>query len=105
MEFNVSTKELCREFSHPKQKSYLRLKRLVRYLVGLPRLVHRFDFIGKDEKPADAIDLYVDTDFAGCRETRRSTSGGVATLSINKGLKINPGKINPCGRVKSYAQN
>ena len=28
-----------------------------------------------------------------------------STLSINKGLKNNPGKINPCGRVKSYARN
>ena len=26
------------------------------------------------------IDVYIDTDFAGCRETRRSTSGGVAML-------------------------
>ena len=79
-DINFATKELCREFSAPNQKSYLRLKRLVRYLVGLPRLVYRYDFIAKGQQPASTIDLYVDTDFAGCRETRRSTSGGVATV-------------------------
>jgi hypothetical protein len=78
---NFSTKELCREFSAPNQKSFLRLKRLVRYLIGLPRLVYRYDFPPKGQQPADSIDLYVDTDFAGCRETRRSTSGGVALVA------------------------
>ena len=79
-DINFATKELCREFSAPNQKSYLRLKRLVRYLVGLPRLVYKFDFIAKGQTPSDTIELYVDTDFAGCRETRRSTSGGVALV-------------------------
>ena len=58
----------------------MRLKRLVRYLVGLPRLVFRYDFPAKGVTPADTIELFVDTDFAGCRETRRSTSGGVALV-------------------------
>ena len=92
-DINDSTKELCREFSQPNQKSYLRLKRLVRYLVGLPRLVYRFDFIDKGAAPASVIDLYVDTDFAGCRETRRSTSGGEAMVgksSIKHWSKTQP---------------
>ena len=79
-DINFATKELCREFAVPNQKSYLRLKRLIRYLVGLPRLVFRYDFPAKGVAPAESIELYVDTDFAGCRETRRSTSGGVATV-------------------------
>jgi hypothetical protein len=79
-DINFSTKELCREFSEPNQKSYLKLKRLVRYLLGLPRLVYDFPFLAKGEIPSKDIDLYVDTDFAGCRETRRSTSGGVALI-------------------------
>ena len=29
---------------------------------------------------SDCFDVYVDTDFAGCKESRRSTSGGVAML-------------------------
>ena len=77
---NFSTKELCRELCQPNQKSYARLKRVVRYLVGLPRLVYQYQFIEKGCPAPDSIDLYVDTDFAGCKETRRSTSGGVAMV-------------------------
>ena len=71
-----SSKELCREFSVPTMTSLKKLKRLVRYLAGMPRLVYKYKF---QDAPA-CIDLYVDTDFAGCKETRRSTSGGVAMI-------------------------
>ena len=67
------TKELCREFAVPNQSSYMKLKRVVRYLVGLPRLVFRYDW---QETPTK-LDVYTDSDFAGCKTSRRSTSGGV----------------------------
>ena len=81
-DINYATKELCREFSVPNKNNYNKLKRLVRYLVGLPRLVYRYDFKkpGTHEAESDVFDLFVDTDFAGCKETRRSTSGGVVML-------------------------
>jgi hypothetical protein len=55
----------------PTQQSWLALKRLCRYLVGLPRLVYRYDW-----QTVEAIDVYTDTDWAGCPRTRKSTSGG-----------------------------
>ena len=70
------SKELCREFAVPNKNSYARLKRLVRYLVGLPRLVYKFDY----QELEETADVYTDTDFAGCKETRRSTSGGVIMI-------------------------
>ena len=73
-DISYAAKELCREFAIPNKDSYARLKRLVRYLVGLPRLIYRYDF---QEMPSHII-VYSDTDFAGCQSTRRSTSGGVA---------------------------
>ena len=69
-----SAKELCREFAVPNKRSYEKLKRLVRYLAGQPRLVHHYPFQDKQV----GINVYVDTDFAGCKATRRSTSGGIA---------------------------
>ena len=69
-----SAKELCREFAVPNKRSYEKLKRLVRYLAGQPRLVHHYPF----QEEQVGINVYVDTDFAGCKATRRSTSGGVA---------------------------
>ena len=66
-------KELCRDFAHPTQKSVERLKRTVRYLCHKPRLVWNYDY----QEPCGDLTVCVDTDFAGCQETRRSTSGGV----------------------------
>jgi hypothetical protein len=71
-----SSKELCREFSIPNKSSFQKLKRLARYLAGMPRLVYQYLW---QECPS-VLDIYVDTDFAGCQSTRRSTSGGVALI-------------------------
>ena len=59
--------------SAPDQASQLALQRLTRYLQGSPRLVYSFLW-----QPESDLDVFVDTDFAGCMATRRSTSGGVA---------------------------
>jgi hypothetical protein len=74
VDISFSTKELCREFAAPANSSQLRLKRLVRFLVGAPRLVYKYDWL--TESPTDELTVFVDTDFAGCRVTRRSTNGG-----------------------------
>jgi hypothetical protein len=76
IDISFSSKELCRMFAVPTHASYAKLKRLVRYLVGVHRLVYVFDF---QDCPTCA-DIYTDTDFAGCKETRRSTSGGVIMM-------------------------
>ena len=71
-----ATKELCRFFATPTKTGVEQLKRLIRYLAGAKRLVYNFMF---DDAPKDEpITVYVDTDFAGCHVTRRSTSGGAA---------------------------
>ena len=67
-------KELCRDFAIPPVKPLERLKRAIRYLKGTPRL----DYVFKRRPVPETLDLNVDTDFAGCRVTRRSTNGGVA---------------------------
>ena len=69
------TKELCREFAAPANASLQRLKRLGRFLVGAPRLIYRYDWAHNE--PDDTLTAIVDTDFAGCRVSRRSTSGGL----------------------------
>ena len=66
-------KELCREFAVPTRNSFDRLERLCRYLLGVPRLVFHFPWQPKQSQ----FQIWVDTDFAGCKATRRSTSGGV----------------------------
>ena len=75
-EIALASKELCREFAVPSHTSFKKLKSLVRYRVGMPRLVYHYNF----QKPDNTINVYVDTDFAGCKETRRSTSGGAVMI-------------------------
>ena len=51
--------------------------RLGRYYLERPRLVYRYGFASS---PAKFIEVYNDTDFAGCTVMRRSTPGGCAML-------------------------
>ena len=70
-----ATKELCRFFATPTKTGVEQLKRLIRYLAGAKRLVWKFGF---QTTGSEDLTVYVDTDFAGCHVTRRSTSGGAA---------------------------
>lgn len=73
-----SSNERCRDFATPNNSSLSKLKRLGRYYVGIPRLVYRYDFC---DKPVTEFDTDCDTDFVGCRITRRSTSGGCCMIA------------------------
>ena len=66
-------KELCRRMKEPSKLDRVALRRLVQYLAGSPRLVYMFAW-----QAAADLQVFTDTDFAGCRASRRSTSGGCA---------------------------
>ena len=72
IDIQYAVKELCREMSCPTSISWIKLKKLARYLKAHPRLVMKYKY--KDN--AGTLNVYSDTDFAGCLKTRRSTSGG-----------------------------
>ena len=61
--------------SRPSKHAWKALKRLCRYLAGAPRLVYVYE-----QQEVSAIDVYTDTDWAGCPVTRKSTSGGCVML-------------------------
>ena len=102
-------KELCRDFAVPTKESYCKLKRLGRYLLGHPRLTYFY----KWQPVPSMVDVFVDTDFAGCRTTRRSTSGGVALLgnhcvrhwsSTQPTIALSSGEAELGGLAKGSAQ-
>ena len=62
--------------SSPTNRNWQELKRLGRYLKGKPRLVIKYDW----QDPITNITSYSDSDWAGDRKTRKSTSGGVITI-------------------------
>ena len=57
--------------SKPSDLAWAALKRLGRYLKKHPRMVFSMPF-----QHAKGIEVYSDTDWAGCIRTRKSTTGG-----------------------------
>jgi len=59
--------------SAPSPASFRKLKHLARYLVMVPEVVLFYEH----QRRPHILDTFVDSDWAGCLETRKSTSGGV----------------------------
>ena len=68
-------KELCRSMFMPSRRDCAALTRLARYLLEKPRMVWKF---GRDY--FQVIDVPSDSDWVGCRVSRKSTSGGVVAV-------------------------
>ena len=58
--------------SKPTEAPWANMKRFVRYFCGRPRAVARFHL----QEQSGAINVYSDASWAGCRASRKSTSGG-----------------------------
>ena len=71
-DIQYAAKELCRDMSSPTTRSWEALTRLGIYLIEKPRLIMKF----KRQSKISHIEAWVDTDYAGCVRTRKSTSGG-----------------------------
>ena len=75
-DLQYACKEACRDMSAPTENSWKKLKRIGRYLVGREKVVWKFPW--KDGHGGWRVST--DSDWAGDRETRKSTSGGLITL-------------------------
>lgn len=75
-----ATKEMCRAMSRPVESDMVNLKHACRDLKGHPRLVQR---LSGRVPPAWELHVYVDSDWAGCRKTRKSTNGRCMVLNRN----------------------
>jgi hypothetical protein len=75
-DIKFSVKELSRRMAKPRYRDVENLKRLARYLIGRPRMITLF---GRQDKPAGIVG-WSDSDWAGCMETRKSTSGGLLCI-------------------------
>ena len=69
-----AVKELARKMSKPNNANLERMRRLARFLKGRPLSV---TWYSHEEEP-NTLEVFTDSDWAGCRVTRRSTSGGCA---------------------------
>jgi len=71
-----AAKELCRDMSTPTKISFQKLKHLARYLVMVPEVVLFYEH----QREPKELGTFVDSDWAGCTGTRKSTSGGFMVL-------------------------
>ena len=70
-----TVKELAKGMASPTWGDWCRLKRLGRYVKGFPRLQQRYEWQAQPSK----VTTFSEADWAGCRETRKSTTGGCVT--------------------------
>ena len=108
-DIQFATKELSRAMARPTNGDWKKLKRLGRYLKGRPRAVTEFKY----QQNEGRLVVWTDTDFAGCRKTRKSTSGGVAMWgscvlktwsSTQAVVALSSGEAEYYGLVKGGAQ-
>ena len=71
-DIQYSAKEISRAMSSPTQGSLRKLHRLARYLKQYPRAVYLY----RHQIRPDRINVYSDSNWAGCLRTRKSTQGG-----------------------------
>ena len=88
-DIGFAVKERCRSMAAPRECDWTKLKRLGRYLVGNTSLVAEFAY----QQRLRRISVWTDSDFGGCKRTRKSTSGGCADAgrALDQVLVCQPG--------------
>ena len=108
-----ASKELCRRMSSPCDGDWAKLKRLVRYLRDHPACTYRFNLQTTTQEHCIPVDVYVDADYAGCKRTRRSTSGGMCFMgdhlvrhwsSTQKTIALSSGEAELHGIVRGASE-
>ena len=76
MDLGFASKELAKRMARPRIGDEMGLKRVIRYLLGRPRCVYRYNW----QPVPEALKIFTDSDWAGDVESRKSTSGGVVMI-------------------------
>ena len=104
-----AVKELCKAMAKPTVGDRRKIKRLARYLKGCPRVISNFKF----QERQQVIDGYSDSDWAGCKKTSRSTSGGAMLYgshlikgwsSTQKNITLSSGEAELVAAVKMSSE-
>ena len=74
-----AVKELARRMAKPINGDWIKRKRLGRYLLAKPRMQQVYQW----QDPQRSLKTYTDADWAGCRDTRKSTIGGCVMLGAH----------------------
>ena len=80
-DLQYSIKKLSQTASKPTEADWCALRRVARYMVGVAETQLRYVAPSSGTPGAEVVTTWVDSDWAGCRITRRSTSGGVIKVA------------------------
>ena len=103
-DITLASSSLARTMARPKLGDDVRLKRVIRYLKAYPTAVMHFCW---QEDTCD-FELYTDSDWASCRSTRKSTSGGMILRGrhlVCHWSKIQAKVAPSSGEAELYASN
>ena len=104
-----AVKEICRGMANPTKGDWRKLKRLGRYLVGKPRVVLQYKSQGRQSIAWG----FSDSDWAGCKRTAKSTSGGALMIgdhlikswsSTQKNITLSSGEAELVAAVKACTE-
>ena len=76
VDLQFTAKVIAKHMSSPREYDWAAVKRVARYLLGVPRAIQHFHWQGQPEQ----IVTFTDSDWAGDRQDRKSTSGGAVTV-------------------------
>ena len=79
LDIAFTTNELCKSMSAPKEEDKFALKRLCKYRKGRPAPQVPQEVVQVPQR----VCTHVDSDWAGCKLTRKSTNGGDIFLGHN----------------------
>ena len=108
-DIGVATNHLARMMAQPRIGDEVALKRVGRYLKGRPICKIKFEM----QEPCMMITAHTDSDWAGCRLTRRSTSGSAIFLGkhvlqfackLQKTVALSSGEAELCAHSAGLAE-
>ena len=107
-DLSFAAKECCRRMVEPREVDWSALRRVARYLRKSPRLVYEYPW-----QAESGLTVFVDSDFAGCNQTRKSTSGDCVMSgrhllkhwsSTQKTLALSSGEAELSGVLKGASE-
>ncbi|MDA8582761.1 reverse transcriptase domain-containing protein [bacterium] len=108
-DIQFAVKDLCRAMSKPRVGDMKKLKRLARYLLGKPRMIQQYEWQGVVQE----VEVFGDSDWAGCKDSGKSTSGGAIFLGSHviktwsrsqKTVALSSGEAELIAMVKATAE-
>ena len=78
-DIQFATKQCCKAMAKPTKSAWAKLRRIGRYLIGRPIYISLFRW----QNVKGRLDVYTDSDWAGDKVDRKSTSGGAIMIGTH----------------------